>query len=234
MSEKRNPVIIGGGFLIAFVVLALGIYSVLNAIDSNRAQQAEVESVSSSGTAHNMDTNNTIASSDGKSVIEPPQKIPEFTLTAQDGEPLSLSNLNGRYVLLSFGYTHCPDVCPATLLEFRQIHRQLGDLSEQVEFMFISVDPARDTPELLNRYMARYDPSFIGLSGDEDVLQSIAPDFGLFWDIRDDTSTRAGYIVDHTASRYLLDPEGQLIRIYSFTADPLVIEADIRDLLTSN
>ncbi|TVR23400.1 MAG: SCO family protein [Anaerolineaceae bacterium] len=236
MDEKRNPAIIGAGFFIAFLALAFGIYTILDAIDDSRATQ-QAEDQAEVVTADDDDAADPPAidppsASPGRNIINPPEAITEFTFVAQTGEPLSLSDLSGRYVLLAFGYTHCPDVCPATLLEFRQIKRQLGDLADDVAFVFVSVDPERDTPELLARYMARYDPDFIGLSGDEEGLQTIAPQFGLFWDIREDTSSRAGYIVDHTASRYLLDTQGQLIRVYSFTTDPRVIEDDIRDLIT--
>lgn len=236
MDEKRNPVIIGAGFFIAFVALAIGIYTILDAIDGSRsAQQAgDAVEVALDDDAETADTPppSPPSASPGRNVIDPPEAITEFTFIAQTGEPLSLSDLRGRYVLLAFGYTHCPDVCPATLLEFRQIRRQLGDLADDVAFVFVSVDPERDTPELLARYMARYDESFIGLQGDEAGLQAIAPQFGLFWDIREGTSSRAGYIVDHTASRYLLDTQGRLIRVYSFTTDPRVIEDDIRGLVT--
>jgi protein SCO1/2 len=230
MNKRTIGIIIGG--VIAFIVLAVGIYRLLDAVESNSSQRITI--IEDTNNAPTGDNNTILPPSDGRNIIAPPQLITDFTMTAHTGEPFTLDDVSGRYVLLAFGYTHCPDVCPATLLEFRQIYRQLGDLGEDVAFMLISVDPARDTPEILNRYIGRYDPSFIGLSGDVSELEAIAPDFGLFWDIRRDTVTHAGYIVDHTASRFLLDRNGQLIRVYSFTADPFMIEADIRDLITQS
>lgn len=163
--------------------------------------------------------------------IDPPQPISDFTMTANNGEELSLSDLEGQYVLLSFGYTHCPDVCPATLLNFRRIKQELGADASGVEFMFISVDAERDTPEVLDRYMQRYDPEFIGLSGEEDVLNSIRGDFNLFWEFQENPNSAAGYLVTHTASKFLIDPQGRLIRIYSFLEDNSAIVEDIQGLL---
>jgi protein SCO1/2 len=164
-------------------------------------------------------------------VIDPGEAVQNFTFVSNTGDPLSLSDLEGKFVLMAFGYTHCPDVCPANLLEFRQIKRSLGDQADDVAFVFISVDPARDTPEFLDRYLERYDPDFIGLSGDEDELNRIASDYNMFWEVRDNTSAGEGYLVEHSASRYLLDPEGRLVRVYSFTATPQAIEADLRELI---
>lgn len=164
-------------------------------------------------------------------VIDPPTELQDFTFTANTGDPLSLSDLRGSYVLIYFGYTHCPDVCPLTLLDFRRIKRDLGDVAEGVEFVLISVDGERDTPEFLDRYIARYDSSFIGLSGDDRELERIAPDYNLFYERRENVASQAGYLVDHTSSKFLVDPDGHLIRIYSFTVDAEVITGDLRELL---
>lgn len=179
------------------------------------------------------DTSVSLSRTDGKNIIEPARPIPNFTFPAHTGDDLSLTDLNGRYVLMTFGYTHCPDVCPANLLEFRQIKRLLGDTaSDHVAFVFVSVDPERDTPAMLNQYISRYDADFIALSGDHDGLEAIKEPFGLFWDIRyGSIPNSTNYIVDHTASSFLLNPDGELIRMYSFTAGFSVIEQDIRELI---
>jgi protein SCO1 len=166
----------------------------------------------------------------GGTVVDPPQALPDFTMTANNGEPLSLGDLAGDYVLAYFGYTHCPDVCPATLLDFRQVKRELGEAAEGVTFLFISVDPERDTPDLLDRYLERYDPDFIGLS-DAGALAEISEAFGLTYIKRENTGSAAGYLMDHTATKFLIDPQGRLVRVYSFTADPDVIAADLRGLM---
>lgn len=224
MIKRQNKFTVSIGLVIVFVGLVFAIYQVLDSQTSNNppSEQSTVDNTSAS-----------LPRTDGKNVIEPARDIPEFTLASHTGEDLSLSDLNGRYVLMTFGYTHCPDVCPANLLEFRQIKRLLGDeASDQVEYVFVSVDPERDTPDMLNTYINRYNADFIALSGDHAVLETIKEPFGLFWDIRQNsTSNSTNYIVDHTASSFLLNPEGQLIRMYSFTADFNVIEQDIRELL---
>lgn len=167
----------------------------------------------------------------GITVIDPPQELQDFTLVANNGEPLSLSDLRGRLVLVYFGYTHCPDACPATLLDFRRIKRDLGDEADNVVFLLISVDGERDTPEFIDRYLQRYDPEFIGMSGTDDVLQAIQGDYSLVYERRETAGSEAGYLIDHTASKFLIDREGRLARVYSFIADPSRIAADIRDQL---
>ncbi len=230
--KNRGLLIVG--LLATFIILAGGIYLVLDAVDNDPDTTDNPDVViQPEATAASTTTDNELdMQSDGKTIIDPPRKVNDFSFPASTGDTIGLTDLEGQYVLVAFGYTRCPDVCPATMLEFRQIKRSLGTLADDVTFMFISVDPARDTPDLLERYVSRFDPTFIGLSGDEDGLNAIAEDFSLFWDIREGTGTGAsGYLVDHTASRYLLNPAGELIRIYSFTTTPQVIEQDIRDLL---
>ncbi len=155
----------------------------------------------------------------GITPIEPPEPIQDFTLPATTGEDVSLSDLRGNFVLVFFGYTHCPDFCPLTLSEFRQIKEQLGDAAERVEFVFISVDGERDTVDQLNRYVTRFDPEFIGLQGDEVTLARLSPDFGLYYQLNE-ADENGNYLVDHSTPSYLLDPEGRLAVIFSFSAEP--------------
>lgn len=157
--------------------------------------------------------------------------LTDFTFAASIGDDLSLSDFEGQYVFLSFGYTNCPDVCPATLLEFRRIKAMLGDTADNIDFVFISVDGERDTPDVLNRYVRRFDPTFIGMQGDDTQLQAIQGEYGLIYDIQDNDNTQAGYLVTHTASKFLINPDGELIRIYSFTAEAQAIADEIRELL---
>jgi protein SCO1/2 len=166
-------------------------------------------------------------------VLAPPQQVDNFTLTDTSGNPLPLGDLEGNYTLLSFGYTHCPDVCPLTLTEYRRVKRDLGDMAENVNFVFVSVDGERDTPELLNRYLGRFDPAFIGLTTDDDsLMQTIASDFNVFYEKREIEGTQAGYMVDHTASLFLLNPRGEVIVLYPFGTPPVDIAADIRALVS--
>lgn len=168
---------------------------------------------------------------DGTTPINPPRDMPDFTLTNQDGEPINLSDLRGKYVLMTFGYTHCPDVCPLTLNEFRRIRESLGDLAENVEFVFISVDGERDTPEVIKQYLeTRELQGFIGLTGDADTLRKIGVDYGLFFEIGEGQS-QGGYLVDHTAGSYLLDRENRWIMRYKFGTRPSLITEQIEEFI---
>lgn len=169
-------------------------------------------------------------------VIEPPRAVSDFTLTSHTGAPLSLSDLRGRAVLLYFGYTHCPDVCPLTLIDFRAVHEALGDAAEEVAFVFISVDGERDTPPALARYfeLRNVDGFVTGLTGNDVTLRRISPDYGLFWERRTDTGSAAAYLVDHTASTFLLDAQGRLTTIFGFNTEPEAITARIIEVLESS
>ncbi len=163
-------------------------------------------------------------------VLDPPQELNDFTLTSHTGASLSLSDLRGRPALLFFGYTNCPDVCPATLVEWKKIKNMLGGEAEDVEWVFISVDSERDTPDVLARYVGGYDPAFTGLSGDKATLQAMAKDYGLYFE----PSPRDGdglELVDHGSYSYLINPEGRLQKIYSYGVPADVIAQDLRALL---
>jgi protein SCO1/2 len=164
----------------------------------------------------------------GVETLDPPRPVQEFTLTNQDGDPFSLSDLHGKSVLMFFGYTHCPDVCPLTLLEYKQVKTALGEQADDVAFVFISVDGERDTPERLAEYVSGFDPSFIGLTGDEATLTRMGTDFDLYFAKRPDPSGSAeNYLVDHTSSSFLLDGEGRLAAIYPYGTDAAVMAADV-------
>jgi len=140
----------------------------------------------------------------------------DFTLTNQDGGKSSLADFRGKVVLMSFGYTHCPDVCPTTLSEFKQIKRALGKDGAQLQPLFISVDPKRDTPALLKKYMAFFDPTFVGLTGSEEELEEVTENYMARFRTRE-SSSAAGYFVDHTTFMYLIDTQGKVR--YLFTPD---------------
>lgn len=165
--------------------------------------------------------------------IDPPQPMPNFTLTNQHGEPIKLSDLHGKFVLMSFGYTHCPDVCPLTLSDFKLIQRNLGDLSDQVNFVFISVDGSRDTPEVLRRYFEQRElDNFIGMTGTEAQLREIGTPYNLHFSYGQ-PDANGNYSVEHTAGSFLLDKEGHWVSRYVFGIDPSLIVDDIRQLMGS-
>ncbi|HMM41229.1 MAG TPA: SCO family protein [Thermomicrobiales bacterium] len=169
-----------------------------------------------------------------KQVVDPPREMPDFTLTSDSGQPLQLSDLRGKPVLLFFGFTHCPDICPTTLGEFRQVKAKLGEQGNQAAFVFISVDGSRDTPESLAAYVHAFDPAFVGLTGDEEAVRTIGKDYYLYFErVTLGTATAAGenYTVDHTTYSYLLDAEGRLRVIYPFQSPTQMIADDIESLL---
>lgn len=164
-------------------------------------------------------------------VIDPPQPLTDFRFAASTGGSLSLSDLRGQYVLLYFGFTRCPDFCPTTLIKYKQIKALLGEAADQVTFVMVSVDEERDTPPVLEQYMGRFDPAFIGLQGTDTALELIQSEYNLFYARVPLAGSASDYTMDHSASKYLINPDGQLIRIYSFTDQAAVIAEDIQSLL---
>ncbi|MCU0496546.1 MAG: SCO family protein [Anaerolineae bacterium] len=155
-----------------------------------------------------------------------PTPITDVTLTDTNGQTMAFSAYQGRYVLTFFGFTHCPDVCPITMSDFRQVKQLLGEHSENVTFLMISVDGERDTPAVLDRFVKRFDPSFIGLTGTEAVIRPFALQFGAEFTLNKSPGA-ANYTVDHTASSFLVDPQGNLVAKYLYGIDPQVIVDDL-------
>ena len=168
------------------------------------------------------------ASFRGTAYTEPFPPAPPIDLTRADGEPFHLSEQRGKIVLLFFGYTSCPDVCPTTMAELKQAMNQLGDQSDRVQVVFISVDPGRDTPELIQKYVQHFNPNFVGLSGPFDELQKIWDEYGIY---RAQATTDANYSVDHTARLTLVDADGNLRLSYGFQTPVEDIVHDIKLLL---
>ncbi len=162
-------------------------------------------------------------------VIQSPEPAPDFTLLSKDG-PVSLSDFRGKYVLLYFGYTFCPDICPATMATLSQAINQLGKGAERVQVIMVSVDPERDTPEKIGEYVAHFHPSFIGLSGDPQEIARVASLYGIFYQKEEGTEA-TGYLVTHTASVRVIDPEGRLKLIWPFGTTPDEIVKDLKFLL---
>ncbi|MBE2183742.1 MAG: SCO family protein [Anaerolineae bacterium] len=157
-----------------------------------------------------------------------PIALQDFTLPGSRGDAMRLSDSNGKWRLLFFGYTHCPDFCPITLAEFTQIKEMLGEQADQIEFVFVSVDGARDTPALLTGYIERFDPAFIAFSGDDDTLAQIQQDYGLFYQRAENTSSPENYLMDHSTRSYLIDPEGNLISTFTYDSTPAQMTSAIQ------
>lgn len=171
---------------------------------------------------------------DGVRELTQPRSLLDFALPSQTGEVVSLSSLQGKPVLLFFGYTHCPDVCLITLSDIKRVRAQLGDDAEDVYFVFISVDGERDTPERLETYFYYQSVSdwMTGLSGDDVTLQQISVDYGLYYDlVLDEADDNGNYPVDHTASTYLINPDGELTTIFAYGTLPDYIVEQIEKLM---
>lgn len=163
-------------------------------------------------------------------VLNPPRPLEDFTLTDHTGAPFSLSDLRGRPALVFFGFTNCPDICPTTLGEFKRVKSLLGRDADEVAFVFVSVDPQRDTPERLAEYVGAFDPAFIGLTGDDAALRPIAQEFGVYYQAVPLEGSETAYTVDHTASSFALDREGRLAIVFSYGTPPDAIAQRLRAL----
>lgn len=130
-------------------------------------------------------------------------------LTGHDGRPRTLADFRGKAVVLFFGYTHCPDVCPTTLVDVAGAVKSLGPDAARVQVLFVTLDPERDTPQVLAQYVPAFDPSFLGLAGDAAATQRAAKEFKIFYEKRPG-STPGAYTMDHSAQTYVLDPQGRL------------------------
>lgn len=163
-------------------------------------------------------------------LIEPANQAPDFALTKSDGSVFRLSEQRGKVVLLFFGYTSCPDVCPVTLANFRRVHSRLMERAMNVKFVMITADPERDTPDKVATYAAQFNPDFIGLSGSRTELETIWAAYGVFVE-KDDTGSAAGYLVNHTARIYVIDRQGNLRLTFPYGLDAESMELDIIQLL---
>jgi protein SCO1/2 len=165
------------------------------------------------------------------SELDEPVAVPDFTLTDQNGQPFHLSDQRGHVVLLFFGYTQCPDVCPTTLATWRKIHAALGEDAERVRFVFVTVDPERDTTERLGLHVHAFHPDFVGLTGSQEDLEAVYAVFDVFYEKDTSSASAAGYLISHTATTFVLDPEGQWRLRETYGTEVEDIVHDIRQLL---
>jgi len=149
-------------------------------------------------------------------LYDPALPAPEIELTQGNGSSFRLSEMRGRVVLLFFGYTSCPDVCPTTLSDLHRVMGELGSNADQVQVVFATVDPNRDTPEKLQEYVSIFDPSFIGLSGSMDEMEKVWADYGVYREEEQLPNSATGYLVNHTARVNVIDRDGNLHFSYSF------------------
>lgn len=156
----------------------------------------------------------------------------EFRLSDPDGRARSVADFRGKVVVLVFGFTQCPDVCPTTLADFAAALKRLGSDASRVQLLFVTLDPARDSPELLRQYVPAFDPAFIALRGDEKAIDKVTRDFRIHSSKRDG-KTPGAYTIDHSAQSFVFDREGKLRLVIGYGLPPEKIAADLRVLLNS-
>lgn len=157
----------------------------------------------------------------------------ELSLTDAEGKPRQLSDFKGKVALVFFGYTQCPDVCPTTLAELAAVKRELGKDGERLQGVFVSVDPARDTPEILKAYMASFDPSFVALRGTPEQTQAAARNFKVFY-AQVPGKTEGSYTVDHTAGTYVFDAQGRVRLFVRYGSGAEALAHDLKLLLAED
>ncbi len=154
----------------------------------------------------------------------------DFSLPDFNGQVRHLSDFKGKVVLLFFGYTQCPDVCPTTMSELATVMHELGALSDQVQVVFVSLDPARDTPHILAQYVPAFDKRFLGLVGSEAETKKMADDFKIFYE-KVPGKTPGSYTLDHSAGSYVFDKQGHIRLFVRFNQGPEPIAHDLKLLL---
>jgi protein SCO1 len=164
-------------------------------------------------------------------VIPSTDRVADFTLTAHTGQKVSLSDFRDQVVLLYFGYTYCPDVCPATLATLAQAVAELSTQDqEKVQVLMVTVDPDRDTAGVLAAYLPHFNDRFLGLTGTDEEIVAAARPFGIYYQKQEGTEA-SGYLVDHTASVMVVDQDGYLRLIFPFATPAADIAADLQQLV---
>jgi protein SCO1/2 len=154
----------------------------------------------------------------------------DFSLVDPDGKIRTLADFKGKVVVMFFGYTQCPDVCPTTLTEMQQAMTLLGPQSDKVQVLFVTVDPERDTAAILKQYVPAFDPRFLGLRpADDAALEKVAKDFKIYYKKIPGTSP-GSYTMDHTAGSYAFDPEGRLRLYIKHAQGPETLAHDLKEL----
>ncbi|HSL42204.1 MAG TPA: SCO family protein [Anaerolineales bacterium] len=170
------------------------------------------------------------ASFRGTTYAEPYPVAPEIELTHADGSEFRLSEQRGKIVMVFFGYTSCPDICPTTMAELNQALGKIGDKADEVQVLYITVDPERDTPERVEEYVNHFNADFIGLSGSDSELTRVWSNYGVFRQ-KVEGASAAGYLVDHTARVTVIDQDGNLRVSFPFDTPVDDIVHDLKLML---
>lgn len=156
----------------------------------------------------------------------------DFRLTDHDGVPRTLADFRGRAVALFFGYIHCPDVCPTTLADLARARAMLGPDASRVQVLFVTLDPARDTPDVLKTFVPSFDPSFLGLYGSEAELRKVTSEFKV---VHQKSSIKSAddYLLDHSAGTYIFDTDGRIRLLMPYGSTPETIAHDLKIILAT-
>ena len=154
----------------------------------------------------------------------------DIQLPDHNGQQRSLKDFKGKVVVVFFGYTQCPDVCPTSMQEMAEVKRMLGKDGDRLQSIFVTVDPERDTAEMLKAYMGNFDPSFLALRGTPEQTAAVAKDFKIYYK-KVDGKTPTSYTMDHSAGSYIYDTQGRLRVYYRYGSGAEALAADVRTLL---
>jgi protein SCO1/2 len=155
----------------------------------------------------------------------------ELSLTAHDGNPRTLKDFNGKVVLVFFGFVHCPDVCPTTMVKYQSVLKAIGPDADKVQVLLVTVDPERDTAEVLKPYVTGFNPTFLGLTGSADDIARTAKEFKVIYQ-KQPGKTPNTYTVDHSSGTYVFDQKGRLRLFAAGSQDAKALEHDVRLLLS--
>jgi protein SCO1/2 len=167
----------------------------------------------------------------GSAIGTPAPQAMTFELQQPDGTPFRLQDQAGKVVLIYLGYTNCPDFCPATMGKYQQIADELGEKAAGVAFVFITVDPDRDTPEVIAAYMDRFSSDFVGLTGPAEELQRVWTGYGAGTPYHEDVDSELGYVVSHSSRVWVIDKEGDLRITFPFEMTASDMAHDVQLLL---
>ena len=163
--------------------------------------------------------------------FEPPREAPAFTLDGSMGKKLSLRDYLGKVVIVEFGFTTCPEICPVTLGRLTEVHRKLGSAARDVQLIYVTVDPKRDSPERLREHLTAFNPSFLGATGTPDELAAVLKAYGVVAEQVVSRNPALGYEVNHSSSLYLVDRQGKVRGLVPFGTPPDDIVHDLELLL---
>ena len=171
------------------------------------------------------------ALSQGTTRLEPPRILQPFELVDHKGAAFDMERLQGRWTYLFFGYTHCPDVCPTTLSSLNQVARNIDGLpgDSEPQYVFVSIDPERDTPEQLARFVPYFNPAFLGVTGTSDAIEAVTRQLSVAY-LKVEQDGPDGYLMDHTAAVLLIDPQARLHALMSPPFDPAGLAQDFEKL----